>query len=307
VGRSKYQPEQYEMLIKWLKVAHGYFEEYGLPRLEGGQKELYEQLSKTFFPLLRRVDETTGKMLLPALADGQSAFVLDGKWSSKRWIAALPELEKPHAMLELGIVLGVSDAALLRKAFGEYRSIINDTITKVRELIPFLPAFEIPPPEGRQIKNGTLYFYPLPEALGLDPRILPNFAMSESVAVFTLSAEHSERLLTQTPLKVAGGPLADQKSPMAGAVYFEWAGIMTTLAPWIELGLRAGGPQLVEQVPAELLEGADSDEKKLESLIQQVRTVLDVLKVFRTYSSRTYFEGKVLVTHGESILRDVEP
>ncbi|MBV9122337.1 MAG: hypothetical protein JO112_03115 [Planctomycetes bacterium] len=43
-----------------------------------------------------------------------------------------------------------------------------------------------------------------------------------------------------------------------------------------------------------------------ESLGNQIRTVLEVLKVFRTYSSCTYLEGGALVTHGETVIQDLD-
>ena len=41
-------------------------------------------------------------------------------------------------------------------------------------------------------------------------------------------------------------------------------------------------------------------------IIRQARTVMDVLKCFRGYSSVTYVEDKVTVTHGESVFKDLE-
>ncbi|HMF14912.1 MAG TPA: hypothetical protein VKE94_21500, partial [Gemmataceae bacterium] len=227
---------------------------------------------------------------------GQSAFVLDGKLKSKQWHLALPESEKPMPMLEPAIVLGVSDAALFKKAAGEYRSIVNDLIAKLHDEKPDqIPKFEIPIPEVKKIKAGSIYFYGLPPPLGIDSQIAPSAGLSESVLAFTISQNHAERLLTSTPLKVDNGPLADRKRPLLGAVYFDFAGTIDTLSPWIDFGARAALP---------FARGLDPDQA--EDILKQVVTGLEILKVLRSYASATYFEDGKLVTHGETIIQDLK-
>jgi hypothetical protein len=298
VGRSRYSPETYPLLVKWIKVANRYFEEFGVPKFDAAEKEKYEQAAKVLHPLLRRLDEVTGKMLLPALADGQAGFVLDAKVTSQQWIQFLPPTEKPLPMLEPACILGVSDAALLQKACGEYRQILNEMIAKIRELSENqFPEFQIPPPQTEKLKRGVLYAYPLPEAWGVDRQILPNSGVAPNVAVLALSRAQTERLLTPTPLKISGGPLADPKRPLAAASYVDCAGILDALAPWIDLGTTTAAPFLTAM--------AGEQAKAVEDLPGQVRTVLEVLKVFRSYSSATYVEDGALVTHGETVIRDL--
>src|SRR5262249_44583427 len=119
VARNKAAPEQYRLLVKWIKIGYGYFKEFGVPHLGEGVREKYRDIAKTFKPLLKRLDQTTAKMLLPALADGQIGFVLDAKITSKRWFKIMPESDQPLPMLEPALILGVSDADLLRKACAE--------------------------------------------------------------------------------------------------------------------------------------------------------------------------------------------
>ncbi len=305
VGRSKYSPQNYQMLVKWLKVANRYFEEIGVPKLDADKREQYEQIAKIAHPLLKRLDEVTGQMLLPALADSQAAFVLDGKLESKQWHPLLPVTDKPMPMLEPALVLGVSDAALLRKACGEYRAIVNDLMAKLHELKPQdVPDFQIPEPQTKQLtaKAATSYFYPLPEQLSLDPQIVPNAGLSDKVAVLTISHAHSERLLAGTPLKSDRGPLADTKKPLAFAVHCDWAAMVTTLSPWVELGVRTF-LQSREAAARDAKPNGAAD--STEDILKQVRAGLEILKVLRSYSSSTYFEGKVLVTHSETVFKDL--
>lgn len=295
VARAQYSPEAYPKLVKWLRVGWGYADEFLVPQLDDNQKEQYQKVMKVATPLLKRLDETTGQLLVPALADGQAALVLDAKLSSKQWFVAMPQSGKPLPMLEPAFVVGVSDAAKLEKAFAEYRNLANDVITAMRKVDPDnVPDFKIPPAQSKKLKAGTMFFYPLPE-IGLDKALLPNAGLSEKVAVLTLSQEHTERLLTPTPFKAAGGPLADTKRPLAGAVYFDWAALMDALGPWVDYGADVAKQQA----------GNDDGGKQVEDVAKQVKDVLAILKCFRTYSSAAYIEGKALVTHSEAIYRDL--
>jgi hypothetical protein len=299
VGRSKGTLESYQTMSKWIKIAFGHAEPLIVEKLEKEQKEKYEQIRKAFLPLVKQLDEVTSKMLLPALADGQAGFVLDAKWTSKQWHPAIPPSDKPLPMPEMGILVGVSDSALLEKAMKSYRKIVEDGIAKARELAPEgdVPPIKLPEPEVKTVKAGKLYVFHLPEEWKLDARVAPTAGVSEKVGVITLSAEHAERLLTDKPLKIEGGPLADAKRPLAGASYFNWAGFVDAVGPWVMYGLELAK---VERA----LPGGGDEKKAREEIFKQVRTVLDVLKCIRVSTSATYLEQGVLITHSETVVRD---
>jgi hypothetical protein len=299
VGRSPYSPESYQLLVKWLKKANQYFEELALPKLESEQKQTYERIAKIAHPLLARLDRATGTMLLPSLADGQAALVVDDKLTSKRWHQALPETEKPMAILEPALVVGVSDAALLRKAMAEYRSIANDAIAKLHEAMPDkVPDVQIPEPETRSTKSGTLYFYPLPPQFGVDNKITPNAGLSDHVAVLAISQEHSQRLLAKMPLQADGGPLADLNKPLSLAAYVDCEGFVKFLVPWTEFGVR-----LVKQRANAEKEQGEQAPTWL-GMLDQIPQALQLFEVFKKYTSCTYYDGKALVTHSETLIRD---
>ena len=52
--------------------------------------------------------------------------------TSKHFAESLPETEKPMPMIEPAIVVGISNAKLLKKGLGEYRAIVNGLIDAVR-------------------------------------------------------------------------------------------------------------------------------------------------------------------------------
>ena len=297
VSRSQSLLESYQKLVKALQVAYRYFNELGLPKFDADTREKVEQITKAVMPLLERLERVTGTMLLPALADGQVGLVIDAKLTSRQWFARLPVTDRSLPILEPAAIIGVSDAGLLRKSLTEYRSTLNELSMKLHEAMPNIPDYQIPEPEHRKAKNGTLYFYPLPADWGINERIAPTLGLSSKVAAVTISRDHAERLLTAAPLKIEDGPLGDINKPRAMATYFHWAGVIQALTPWVEQGLRAAGVD-----PSETVEVGDESWK---GVLKQLPAVLEVLQVFRSYSSSTYFEGPVLVTHSETRIKDL--
>jgi hypothetical protein len=291
VGRSQFSAAHYQTLVKWIQVAYGYVEELAVPKMKPDEKKRFEAFMKEARPLFRRLDEVTAK-LLPALADGQWALVLDGRLTSRQWFPLLPPSDKPVPLVTPALVVAVHDADLLRKAFGEYRAIANELLPMVRKLSDEeLPELQVPAPQTRPLKTGTLYFYAVPAALGLDQQLVPNAGLSDRVAALALAPAHTERLVAAAPLQVPGGPLADRNRPLVMASYSNCEGLVTALTPWVEMGVRIAAP---------FLRGQDPD-----SLVGQARTILEVLKVLRSYSSATYVEDKAVVTHAETVIRDL--
>jgi hypothetical protein len=298
-ARGKVSVKDYEEGVKRIKKAFGQLDEIAKDKLTGEDKERYEKGKADFLPLLERLNETTAKLFLPAMADGQCALVIDAKWKSKRWSKAMPELETAMPGPEIGLVFGVSNAESLRKAMAEYRVIVNDALAKIRTwpgAEKFAGDFQIPEPKSLKEREMSLYFYPLPEEWGIDSQISPTAGLTDKVAVLTASKEHAERLLSRKPLKVDGGPLADGKRPMVSAAYCDWAGIVDALTPWVELGTNKALESQQADMPAKTREG----------VVRQVRTVLQVLKCFRGATSATTLEDGVLTTHSEAVFRDLE-
>jgi hypothetical protein len=288
-GRVKVDPKDYAMMVKWIKVAHHHFEEIVLPQL--GVKQIYDPIFKLIQPSLERLDKTTGEMLLPALADGQWAFVLDAKLKSKQWHRDMPPSDKALPLPEPALVIGVKDADLLRKAFEEYRQTINGLLASVGQLVPGLPEITLPPAQSKKVKGGTLYYYPIPDVAGLDTQIGPAAGLSKHVATLAISSDHAGRLLTAQPLQTSSPLLADPKKHLASAAHVNLEGLIRALGPWVEYGLEHAG--LAQQG-----EGA-------ENVLAQARSAIDILTVFRSFTSISYLEKGVLVTRSQSVIRDL--
>ena len=293
-----------------------------MPNFNVEQRQQYLKIKEIALPLIARLDKATGQMLIPALADGQTGFVLDAKSTSKHWFDGMPEVEQPMPMLEAAIVMGVSDANLLKNAVNEYRSVAHTIVEKLKEMNPHdIPAdFQLPPAETREVKvgdtTGTIYWYKLPVDLGIDPQLTPNAGLTSSVAVLALEPKHTVRLLTKTPLVVtADGPLSNPARPLAAAVSFNWARLVDAATPWIDFGVNRAAPDAAAALGGALLLADDesksqmatalADDAAANSILGQVHVLLDALKTFRSVESATYQEDGATVTHSLSVFQDV--
>lgn len=295
VVRQRVSPENYDLLSKWAKTAYGYFEEFGLPQMPDEDRRKLEEFLKGALPLMERMDKINRELLVPALADGQLALAVDGKLQSKQFVSDMPAAEEPLPMLEPAIIIGLSDAEMFRSAMHDYRDIVNGLIDAMRQVegtdVP--EDIRIPEPQVTDSSEGKVYSFPLPEEWGVDKQIVPNVGISKNVAVISTSPGHTARLLKATPLSV-GGLLVETDRPLAVAGWFDWAALVDLATPWIEYSF--------EQSPN--LENVGEDQRQ--SVVDQVHTTLDVLKVLRTISGQCYFEDGALVSHTLVELRDVE-
>ncbi len=294
VARAKMQTEDYELLVKWIGTAYGYVDDLLLPNMPESEREKARKFLKDAVPLFQRLDKANREFLIPALKDGQSALVIDGKLASKQFAAALPATEKPMPMVEPAIVLGVSDAKLLKKAWNEYREIANALIDVVRKTEGSnVPAnIQIPAPQAEKSSSGEIFSYVLPKEWGVDEKIVPNFGLAEHVAVLTLSRDHTERLLKATAPSV-GGVIEKADRQRAAACWFNWAALLDTASPWIDLA--------AEQ--AMNAKNVESDQRK--AILEQVHTAVEVLKTVRGITSESYTEGEAMVKHTQIEIRDV--
>jgi hypothetical protein len=294
-GRTSDPTPGYKELAQWVKVFYGHAEGVVKELAPEQVQQQFQTIMGTAKPFLKRFDEITATQLLPSLGGGQSAFVLDAQWTSKHWFPGLDQGDKSLPMLELGVVRSVKDPALLLKAYRSYGGLINDVLKLAREYGAPVGGEGIPQPEAKKVAAGTLYFWPLP-AEGQDEQIQPNMGLSDQYQVCTLSLKHGERLLTATPLKAEGTPLAERR-PVESAAVVNFAGLIGAVRPWVE---QFGLPAALRHVPDSAPEGLKRDE-----IAAQVRTVLDVMQCLRGYTSATYRDGNATVTHSELVIRDL--
>ena len=290
-ARGKSDPRDLDALTAFVSRLVYYGEQIGLQQFGEAQRANYERMKTEFLPLAERLSAATRDKLVPAFADGQSTLVLDAKSKSAAWHEMLPPADGELPMLELGIVLGVSDAQLVKEGFGECFQIAQEALDKLhelsagdmREMFPSpVPPIKLAQPASRTISDGTVYYYALPGESGVDKQLAPNAGLSDSVMVVSLLPRFTARLLAAAPLQ-AGGPLANTNRPLAAAFHFDFSGLLGVVAPWVDYGA------------ALLLPGGMNAESggPLGNIPQQIQDVIEVLQCFRGVSGVTYQDGEV--------------
>jgi hypothetical protein len=312
-SRAKDNPEDYDAMVSWLKRIGDRVERIAEAKVEEEDWAEYQAIREKAIELLRRFDQATRDHLIPALEDGQSAFVIDTAAESKRWLELLPESPKPLPMFEIAIVASVSDADELRAAMAEYFDIIGDAVALIRELEPEDAAdFELPEPEKREIEGGgTLYVYPLPEEWGVDEDIALNAGLASSVAVISTSPATTERLLREEKLDVDTS--LDLTRPAAVVANVQFSEFIDSIRPWIDYGfdVAIGKLKVEEDEEEDEEEGETADAPSPVMLqagffIPQLQQFLDVVGALKSASMITYEEDGVWVTHSETRFEDLE-
>jgi hypothetical protein len=345
VGRGRGSMEQYEIFVKWAKIAYGYFQEFGVPNIPPDDREKFDKAVELFIPLVNRLD-AANRTLIQATADGQVGLVVDAKLKSRRFCEHMPVMDRPMPMIEPALVVGVSQPDLMRKAMGEYRQVFNEGVEAVRKIATEptdIPHLSIPEPKVVQVASGTLYTYELPKKWGVTKDVTISLGLSDAVAVAAVTTNHAGRLLSTTPPSV-GGVLGDVHRPRAMAVSLDWAGLVDAATPWVEYAVK----QIAKEQPsgetpkAKAPKGKHAKAKKSEAkvdstapdakavhakkpagkksdtyviempaigkkaILPQVRTVLKVLKVIPSITGESYLEDHALVTHTLVEVRDID-
>ncbi|MCE9548423.1 MAG: hypothetical protein K8T25_23355 [Planctomycetia bacterium] len=319
--RSKNRPQDYDLLVRWLGKGRGYFEKFAVPTMDEQAQGRYKQFSEIAYPLLERIDGINRKLMLPALADGQMAVVLDSSLKSKQWADKLPETAEPTGLPLPALVLGVSDQAKVEQALGEYRGVANDLIKKLRPFAPpNVPEFELPPAKIHELEGEQkVYFYPLPKEFAIDKRLAPNAGLSPQFLVFSLTPRMTTDLLKSQPLSgsLTGpssplGVVADK--PMQAAVAFDFPQFVDLVVPWVNEVVRFKVREMEQAFKAALDDPNDpmgglklppGDSPTTIAILTQIKEGTELLKAFRGMTSATYLEDGVQVTHNEAVFQDV--
>lgn len=298
-GHNGLKIEDYDLLVKWANRGYHYFETFAVPEMEEEELAEFNNAKDRFMPLIKRMDTNFRENLFPACNNGEVAFVLDGKAKSNSWHAAMPPSDKELPMPELAMVWGINDIGQVEAGFASMFGILDDGITQWNEMAEDdgdkIPLESFPRPDQNEIESGALYSYAIPAEAGLDTRVSPNWGLSPQTMVMSLLPETTKRLMPQSTSSVFFGPLADSKRPLAGAVYFDFDGIVEMLNPWIDYGVKTS------------MNGQDPDEieQQVGMIMMNVDFVSDILSCFKGVSAAMYQEDGATVTHTESLYEDL--
>jgi hypothetical protein len=256
--RRNFTVEDYDQWVKWLKRGAYYFDKIGLNEMTPENRALFLELRRQLEPQLERLDLATRELLIPAIADGQKAIVLDASPRSETVYVGEVETEASAQSpaddlprLELACVLGVSDSEKFKEACREYLAVAGEIWNGVRGFIeetrseadqlseaPRLIPGELPKardlrPRVESTSESEVYFYELPARWKASDRIAPNMGLSENFAVMSWLPAYTQRLLEQQPLQIDGS-LSDADQPLAAASYLNIAGVLDAVEPWLQ-------------------------------------------------------------------------
>ena len=291
-SRRKADPAEQEFVHTWAVKLGQYFDRIAVPFMDESQQELYQEVKKQMLPLLARLDAANKQKFTPALADGQSALVLNAPLTKNQWHMAMPSADEAVPLPEISCVWSVSDANLVRQGAQEYFDVLQAAITAMSEIMPDqVPPLQLPGPQSETTAAGTVYSYPIPPMAGLDADIAPNAGLSESTMVMSLVPQATARLLQSKPTEVTGPLTRVREQPLASVWQFKMERFVKMIRPWVAYGFQVAGQQ-----------------RDIDPMIStHVMAVLDVLECIRTSNGISYFENGARVSHSRSEFQDLAP
>ena len=304
--RVKNDPGQFEDFASWIDMGWSFFLKYLVPKAGEDDQEKIEEVNEHLAPLGSKFIGIVRTKILPSLADGQMAFVIDGKSSTKRLHQSLPSAAEPLPLVEPAIVLGLADPKLFREAMSDLFELSDEVVDAVREMNPdALPAeYRVPEPLKNKVEGGTLWSYPLANS-GLDEKVQPSIGVGESAAVLSLVPKQAGRLLLKTRLET-GSRLAKFEEPLVGAAALDWAGLIDAIQPWAVYFTRYGCVQQRDgNVDPESELGPDDENEQAKDALAQAKVVFEVIKSLRVAVAETAMESDAMVTHWRNVIRDM--
>ncbi len=304
--RVKNDPGQFEDFASWIDMGWSFFLKYLVPKADEDDQEKIEEVDEHLAPLGSKFIGIVRTKILPSLADGQMAFVIDGKSSTKRLHQSLPSAAEPLPLVEPAIVLGLADPKLFREGMSDLFELSDEVVDAVREMNPdALPAeYRVPEPVKNKVEGGTLWSYPLANS-GLDEKVQPSIGVGESAAVLSLVPKQAGRLLLKTRLET-GSRLAKFEEPLVGAAALDWAGLIDAIQPWAVYFTRYGCVQQRDgNVDPESELGPDDENEQAKDALAQAKVVFEVIKSLRVAVAETAMESDAMVTHWRNVIRDM--
>ena len=148
-------------------------------------------------------------------------------------------------------------------------------------------------------------FYPVPETVGIDERIMPTVGLSKNLCVFTISQDHALRLLKESKPKSEGLLSRYADKPLASATHFNFAGLVDVVMPWVEYGMNQ---QALAEAADDAVEGDEDEGDALDPMVirQRMMAASELLKCLRGVSSVTFVDKQSLVTHYEWHFQDMK-
>jgi len=306
VARAKTPPDQFDDFVDWGRMALAFFRKNLLVKADEDDRERFEQAGRQFEPLADRLVTTLRTKILPALVDGQTAFVLDGREKSAKLQRLMPASAEPLPIAAPAIAVRLDDPKLFREGLSDLFALADDLVEEIRRLNPdSLPdGYRIPEPAKSKVEGGALWTFALPNA-GLDEQIEPTIGIGDDVAVFSLLPKQASRMLLRTP-QTTGAELSRFGEPLAISAAGDGAGMMDLIEPWVEYVARIAVLQQRNGfVDNDATIGPDGDDDRMRDILRQAGVVIDALRCIRVTVAEAATRPDATVIHWRNVIRDL--
>ncbi|HEX4412735.1 MAG TPA: hypothetical protein VH107_03845 [Lacipirellulaceae bacterium] len=316
-SHSKSGLDDYVKFADWLKRVAGHAEAIAEKKADSDDWDKYQKIREKGIELLERLDEANREKMIPALADGQGALVIDFTAKSQQWFEKMPPAAKPLPMLELAFVASVSDSDKLREGLKTYVEVGKEAYKLAKEVHEDdMPELKLPKPVISDLDGGgKLYTYPLPKKWGIDPQVAINAGLTSSFGAVSLMPLTTERLLKDKPLEIDTSLKLDR--PAALVTHVEFAKMIEAVRPWINYGLDIATGKIKPHKGKEAEDDSDDSDAKppaaptpamiqMGMFVPQMQQVLDVASALKSATSMSYEENGLWVTHSETHIEDLK-
>jgi hypothetical protein len=306
VARGRTDVPRFDHVVGWIDMGWRFFKKHLLPMADDDVKEQVAAFDEHVAPLGRKFVEIIRRTFVPALANGQVGFVIDGKGRTTRLHRDLPGAEAPLPLLEPAIVLAVDDAGLFREGMNDLFALADELVDAVRDANPdSVPAdYRIADPEKTKVEGGSVWSWPLKKT-GLDEQIQPAIALGKDTAVFSLVPRQAGRLIVASPLET-GSQVAAFEEPLAAAAAVDFAGLIDVIEPWVaHLARYAAEQQREGSVDSDQVLEAAKDDAQMKDILAQAKVVLDAARSLRVATAETTAKPEATVTHWRNVIRDM--
>lgn len=292
--------ESFEQLQEWGKRIDWYLGEYGPTLMDESDFEDYLEFRQHVSLYLGPFMQATVESLLPAVEGGETAFVIDLNNKKDQWVPFAPPAPLPLPLPELALICSIKDRDQFLAAMSEYDRLAHELFAEIEANSgeDFPEELVFPAYTQENVGGADVFYYPFDEleAMGLDDAFRPNLAVTDDLAVFSLSTVHAQRLLKEAGVEEVG-PFKRLQKPLVSASGCNFVRLADLLDAWFQYALQEG-----------IFEDLDTDEEiplTDEELNESLATLFNVMRCLRGTRSVTYLEDGTTVTHGEVLFTDI--
>jgi hypothetical protein len=188
------------------------------------------------WPILVQLADLWENEFMPAMKDGQHAWVLNGgNLSSKQWVKDMPPSNSELPLPEFALVTGLSDREGMSNAFKHLFEILDTVVELAREAEPDkIPSgYEIPRPvRDESVSSNARYTYPIPDDCPVPKTMAPQALFTDKFLITGYSDKQVENLTKSKALSVSRG-IIDDKQNYSAAAYLDFGRISVFAKPWI--------------------------------------------------------------------------